>query len=253
MPAVFLVQPIPASLADLTRKQLETYYWQARNHDGAFKCAALLQHFFDLFPANTQVRVRTVDGKKTQDYIAPAGNRVILEWDMFQPKHLTAALVLPDNMTYITGGQDTAPHAAIGFPDPEGAGFTAILDLAALQYGDVGYGNKGNSLFLLEPVRRYAEHLTQFADENTFESAQISFAIGPTPEGEWLISVAKKAKARLEAKATTPWCGHCGAPPGKETLKMCSKCKNAYYCDADHQKWAWPYHKHFCAPSTPAT
>ena len=237
---------IPATLSHLSAKELETYYWQVRNHDGCFTTVALFQHFIDLFPESTMIRVCKVDKDKPQVYSTLASDRLILEMDLHEPHTVTMSAVLPDNQTYITGDDPTMVHAVLGFGPPDSS-IDTVLDLASLQFGDVGRGNKGRSLFVLESISQYSNRLEKFAKSSNFQNPKISQRIRGTPKDDWLRRVAQRAKERWEKRATVPWCGHCGAPPRKEQdLKKCSKCKAAWYCDADHQRAAWTLHKYFC-------
>jgi hypothetical protein len=246
LPSNMLPNIIPSNLSHLSAKELETYYWQVRNHDGCFTTVALFQHFIDLFPESTRIRVRNVDKDKTLVYNTFASDRLIVEMDLYEPHTVSMSVVLPDNKTYITGEDPTMFHAVLGF-GPPGSSIDTILDMASLQFGDVGRGNKGRSLFVLESVSQYANRLEKFAKSSTFNNPKISQRIRGTPNDDWLRTVAQRAKERWENRDTVPWCGHCGAPPSKDRdLKKCSKCKAAWYCDAGHQSAAWTFHKHFC-------
>ncbi|KAJ7744130.1 hypothetical protein B0H16DRAFT_1727404 [Mycena metata] len=86
LPSNMLPSPVPAALNRLTPKQLESIYWQTRDHDGCYQSIALLQHFFDLYPIDVSLRVRTCGGK---DFITPAFTRVILELKLIRPKRTT--------------------------------------------------------------------------------------------------------------------------------------------------------------------
>ncbi|KZT31515.1 hypothetical protein SISSUDRAFT_1123771 [Sistotremastrum suecicum HHB10207 ss-3] len=245
-----LPHPIPPLLQHLTPKQLETYYWQARNHDGCFGTVALLQHFLDLFPMSIRLRVRVVEKNKPHEYQILALQRKIIEFHLMDQKSLTLAAVLPDNKTYVSGSDSPIIHAVIGFPASNG-GSMAVLDLASLQFGDVGRGFKGRGIFVLETVEDYLSRLNQYATSNTFERAKWSDRMTDAPESDWLREVARRVKGRWDKRETVHWCGHCGAPPPHDRgLMMCKTCKRAYYCDAAHQLAAWPFHKHFCDAGT---
>lgn len=246
LPSNMLPTNIPVSLSHLSAKELETYYWQARNHDGCFTTVALFQHFIDLFPESTQILVRRVDKDKPLIYSTPASDRWIMEMDLHEPRTVSMSIVLPGSQTYITGKILTMVHAVLGFGPPDSS-IDTILDLASLQFGDVGRGNKGRSLFVLESLSQYTDRLERFAKSSNFNDPKLSQRIRGTPKDDWLRMVAQRAKQRWEKRATVPWCGHCGAPPLKDRdLKKCSKCKAAWYCDTDHQTAAWTFHKHFC-------
>lgn len=82
LPSNMLVSPVPPSLNSLTAKELETIFWQARGHDGCYKSVTLLQHFFDLYPQDAPLRVRTSAGA---DYLTSASTRVIFELPLINP------------------------------------------------------------------------------------------------------------------------------------------------------------------------
>ena len=236
----------PAILSHLSAKELETYYWQARNHDGCFTTVSLFQHFIDLFPESTQILVRRVDKDKVLVYRTLASDRLIMEMELHEPRTVSMSVVVPDNQTYITGDDPTMVHAVLGF-GPPGSSIDTILDLASLQFGDVGRGNKGRSLFVLESISQYTNRLEKFAKSSNFNDPKLSQRIRGTPNEDWLRMVAHRTKERWEKRDSVPWCGHCGAPPLRDRdLKKCSKCKAAWYCDTDHQTAAWTFHKHFC-------
>jgi len=245
LPTNMLPTPIPANISNIPSKELETYHWQVRNHDGCFVSVALFQHFIDLFQEFTRVRIRTLDKGKTRVYSTLASDRFIVEMDLHEPNTVSTSVVLPDNQTYVTGNDATMIHAVLGF-GPPGSSIDTILDLASLQFGDVGRGDKGRSLFVLEPVFQYANRLEKFAKSSNFKDPKLSQRIRPTPHDDWLKVVAQRAKDRWDNRTAVPWCGHCGAPPRGQNLKKCSKCKAAWYCDAEHQRAAWLFHKHFC-------
>ncbi|KAJ7139215.1 hypothetical protein C8R44DRAFT_659535 [Mycena epipterygia] len=239
VPSNMLVAPVRDALRKLTPKQLETIFWQVRGHDGCFKSIALIQHFFDLYPINVKIRIRTPAGT---EFITDAFSRNILEMTLLGPRLMTLACVIPSSQ-YITGDEDTMIHSVMEFPDSLG-GSSMVLDMASLQFGDAGRGVEGRSTFVLESRDSFTDRLrTRIAHGVTF--TKVSQRIGGCPDDPWLKPIAAKVKARLEKRQIEPWCGHCGAP-GPD-LKKCSLCQEASYCDQAHQVAAWPFHKKFCA------
>jgi len=245
LPSNILPTPIPENLQNLSPQDLELCYWQPRNHDGCFRTVALFQHFIDLFPEFTRIRVRVVENKKPRMYSTLANDRLIVEMNLFQPITMNLSCVLPDNQTYITGCDEVSLHAVLGFPPP-GGDVDVILDLSSMQFGDVGRGFNGKGLFVLEPKSQYVSRLDKFAKGNDFSDAKESQRIRHTPDDDWLKEAAKRTKERWDKRSVEPWCGHCGAPACAEPLKRCAKCHRAHYYDAAHQLAAWPFHKHFC-------
>lgn len=254
LPSNMVPVPTPDLLQSLTPKELETYFWQVRCHDGCFTAICLVQEFFDLFPKNTRLHVRLVENNKPKAFDILADNRIILEFELFDPNLLTLSIVAPGGMSYIGGGQDSMPHAVLGLRSEQSQegdahdqipDFDAILDMSSLQFGDVGRRFRGKGLFALESEKDYATRLKTFAKENTFADPRMSLRIhNPlTDQKAWLRDVALHAKTRWEKRHENPFCGYCGAP---EAQKRCTACKTTYYCDETHQNGAWSFHKHFC-------
>ncbi|KAJ7651850.1 hypothetical protein B0H17DRAFT_958247 [Mycena rosella] len=240
LPSNMLVTPIRnPSVRSLTPKQIETIYWQARGHDGCFKCIVLLQHFFDLYPEGVRIRVRTSSGA---EFTTLASSRCILEMVLLGPKLMTMSCILPSQI-YITGDEDTMVHAVMGFTDSSSSASDIILDMASLQFGDAGRGLGGRSTFVLESRSDFGNRLNRIANSASF--TKTSARIRPCPDDGWLKPIAAKVKARWENRHAESWCGHCGSP-GPD-LKKCSKCRDTSYCDAAPQVAAWPFHKKFCA------
>ena len=178
-------------------------------------------------------------------------SRITMEIDNLPPKLATFSWC--NGQQFITGGPpefpgDFRPHSAIAFHDDASASPRAVLDLASMQFGDVGRGLNGKSTFVLEKLEDWYARLQRITGSNTLPSVRAQpTRIGNVPRDidVWLLGCARRAKARWENREQEPWCGHCGKPA---TATRCSRCKKAYYCDADHQRAAWPLHKYVCAP-----
>jgi hypothetical protein len=251
LPSNMLNDPVPASLAHLSTYDLETLYWQARGHDGCYKSIALLQLFFDQYNEIQPLRVRTTTG---EEFITTIGRRVIIEWELMAPKQVTLVAVRVGSestaISYITGILDTMLHAISGFSTLDGENVSAVLDLASMQYGEVGRGRKSKEAFALESLDHFYDRLEKIAGGNDALKTKTSRRISNYPDGEWLEDVAKRVKTRWDARDTDPWCGHCGAPSlAGIKLKKCALCR-VHYCNAAHQKAAWPFHKQFCTGKT---
>lgn len=255
LPSNMLLQPVQPPLRHLTPKDLELYYWQARNHNGCLKTIALFQHFMDLFPWEfTRVRIRVVEKKnKPRIYTTRADDRIVVEFKLTQPKSMNISFA--KEKMYISGGDPVIDHAVLAFPPSTGEEEDGtILDLSSLQFGDVGRGFRGRGIFVLEPVKDYIRRLDTLAVGNDYHDAKRSLRMRPTPFDDYLKEVAHRAKERWDKRQTEHWCGHCGAPSQSAPLKRCTKCQAAYYCDPEHQLAAWHYHRHFCAePKNPKT
>ena len=245
-PQNILPNPIPAddlNLKGLTPKELETIFWQVRAHDACYASVGILQHFFDLYPPDTKLRVRTGTG---EEYITTISTRVILELQLIEPITMTYGIVMPENKAYVTGGQPNMEHAVFGFARSTDGNIDTILDLASMQFGDAGRGLGGKSLFAVENMDRFYDRIEKIARGADTENARTSQVIIPSQDKAFetrLRDIAKKVKQRWEKRALEHWCGHCGAPVEK---LRCSLCQVAFYCDKDHQVAAWPFHKRFC-------
>lgn len=62
-------------------------------------------------------------------------------------------------------------------------------------------------------------------------------------DAKYLQQVARRAKERWEKRDTEKWCAHCGAPKPKF---KCGGCGEVWFCDREHQKNVWHFHKGHC-------
>ncbi|KAG9240002.1 hypothetical protein BJ878DRAFT_585208 [Calycina marina] len=229
-------------LNSLTTKELDTALWQARGYDGCYKSVTLLQHFFDLYPRSTQIRIcHGPKGKalfglsqaRGDAYVTELGKRVILEMTLVQACQSSLSSVCPENMTYISGESKTMLHAVFGFASPGAENCTAFLDLSSMQFGDVGRrpGLKGQGIFALDTFDEFNDRMD-------------SVAHGMSPHVMSNSKVAEKVKKRWENRKKEKCCGHCGAP--LLDVKTCTGCLKAWYCNKEHQKLAWYFHRQYC-------
>ncbi|KAJ8520459.1 hypothetical protein ONZ45_g2701 [Pleurotus djamor] len=239
-PDNMLPTPVPDNLKSLTPKEIETIFWQARAHDGCFKAVALLQHFFDLCPDDTQIRIRTTNGT---EYTTSISHRVILEMPFIQPNLMSLSIVVPEGMTYLQGESYTMIHAVMGFAQNPTDNITTVVDLSAMQFGENGRGMGGKGVVVIESLDEFYDRVEKVAAGAETDMARTSARIRGTPVDRWLKEVARRAMTRWEQRATKPWCGHCGAPA---PASRCSKCQNTWYCNKEHQTNAWAFHKKFC-------
>lgn len=203
--------------------------------------ARILQLILERHPYDYPLRVRAADGV---DFMSTVSNRRIRKYDLGDPARLTFIVTLSQSSVHTTGNFNPSKHGVITFVEayPVGAPKTAILDMTSMQFGDAGrgFGNKG--IFVLESLEAYELRLKSFAKSfKMYEN--IATGISPWKEDgieEWLGDVAVRVKARWDARATSRWCAHCGAPAEKKC------CGTVYYCDRPHQVASRPFHKHFC-------
>ncbi len=257
LPSNMIPRIVSSPLRTLSSKDLELYYWQSRNHDGCYTTVTIFQHFMEFFPLElTRIRVKVVENNKPRKYTTLADDRMIVEIMLYEPRSMNVSVVHNNRpILYTTGESANMRHAVLSFPPPTlNNNRECILDLSSLKFGDAGRGFKGRGTFVLEPVKDYLARLDIIAVRNNFQDAERTQCVRPraSANDEFLVDVAKRAKARWEKRKTDPWCGHCGAPSRIAPLKRCAKCHVAHYCNAEHQLAAWPYHKHFCPDSETA-
>ncbi|PPQ63556.1 hypothetical protein CVT24_004787 [Panaeolus cyanescens] len=250
-----MLKPSVLAIKD-SERQLETYFWQARAHDGCMRSVVLMQHFVHLLTLqhDLQVRIRTLpstrnkEPRKPVEYVTSINCRMVHEFSLYNSELTTISLFLSQGCL-ITGDPGRTPHVVLGFRKPNGPTLS-ILDMSSLQYGEVGRGHKGHNFFILESIEDYAqEYLPKFAEKNTFATARTTYGVHNVPRDvdEYLKDVAARAKKRWDSRRESPFCAYCGGPP-KPGAKMmrCSACKTDHYCSPSHQKAGWYYHKHFC-------
>lgn len=147
-----------------------------------------------------------------------------------------------------------AVAVAVNAPEDELRGSVMLPNAATMQYG-------------LEPVRNHLWDTAQSAEDNLAILEQRAACklqqtapvprVGSQPDPQRLISrvsvnfdgstlITLKELHDLERVVGSD-CSHCGRQraPGAE-LKVCSRCRKAFYCDMACQKAAWKTHKKVC-------
>lgn len=247
-PATMLQEQTHSSLSQLTPHELETIFHQVRSHDGCYRAIRLLQYFFSAYPPEQRLLVRTTTG---DDFVTTVGERVIMEWEFISPSQITLSTVVEDGnptpTTHVTGQGEKMLHATLGFAASAEENVGTVLDMASMQFGELGRGLKSNGLFVLESLDQYYDRIEKVAAGADSSTMRLSKMIAETPDDMWLEEVAERVKARWDNREVEPWCAHCGAP-GEEgkRLKKCSLCQ-VCYCSVEHQKENWPAHKSVCA------
>ncbi|KAJ4293550.1 hypothetical protein N0V90_008833 [Kalmusia sp. IMI 367209] len=243
--------PMTDKVRALSPKQLETIFHQARESDGSYTAVTLLQHFFDLYPPQTEIRCRHVASWNgtTQGiaYTTTIDHRVVTEMKIRGLKTATMSNVMPSGDKYESSS--TMDHAFLSFLAPEETMPQTILDLSSMQFGDAGRGpgSEGQSLFVLETFAEYATRIEKVSAGLDRSTIKTSYRVGPHGrEGwdEWLKQVAQRAKNRWEKRNTERWCSHCGKPV--PSASCCDGCHAAWFCSKAHRALAWPFHKGYC-------
>ncbi|KAH8164031.1 hypothetical protein CIB48_g4240 [Xylaria polymorpha] len=203
-PPMLMLPPTitPDLLNGIGTKELETLYYQIQAHNGCFTSVALLQHFFDLFPANTPIRIRHGPQRgalpPNASFIATIERRRILETTLLRPKHANLIIVLPESIAHVNGEGVTMAHAVMGFLRESRDEVNSILDLSSLQFGEVGRGpgSRGQALFALDTMDEFLDRMEKVAEDRIREKSRMSLRIDPCPHDEWLKEVARKVKDR---------------------------------------------------------
>ena len=246
LPTQFLPLGVASTLSD---EQLETIFYQARNHDGCYQAVGLVQIFFGLFPNDTKLRVRhaPVNHQRGVSYTTTISRRVIVEVTFRNPKFATAIRVFPKDTTYVSGHESEMEHAFVGFSSPDSKTLTTFLDLSSMQFGDTGRGPgpKGKELFALDTPEEFALRFSKLATGTDSSKTKETLAISGTSVDDWLTEVAQRVKTRWDNRKTERWCGHCGVPYPKN--RCAGTCKEAYYCSKEHRTLAWSFHKGYCS------
>lgn len=248
LPLEFL-HPDLRSGSNLSNEQLETFFHQARNHDGSYQAIRLLQFLFDLFPEFTKLRVRHAPSgtQPGHTYVTNINRRVIIEESFRNPKVSTAIYAFPAGKLHVNGHQNQLDHAVFGFSREDSETVTTFFDLSSMQFGDLGRGPgpKGKQLFALDTPEEFALRFSQLAKGTDPTKHKTTLDINPTPVDDWLEEVAIRTKRRWDNRHKENWCGHCGAP-GPDS--RCAGCRQAYYCGKECQRKAWTFHKGYCSP-----
>lgn len=247
-------------------RELETIFYQSRAHDSCFGTIDLLQFLFEQYDEPQPIRVRTDSGT---EFITDIECHRTATFTLHNLKGVTVSIVLRGNPTYqsessglkrtvlnysryTTGDAESMKHCAMVFfasqdgllcrgPVPQGG---VVLDLASMQFGEAGRGLRGRSLFVLEPMENYKARMLTVA--GTADGPVIAGRLPEDAKTMWLKDVARRAKQRYDRREKEHWCGHCGAP----ARRFACMCQETWYCDATHQKAAWPFHKHYCSAKT---
>lgn len=173
-----------------TPKQLETYFYRPRCHDGCFLCIQLLQYFLDLYSPSIPLRIRHGGGPGKQEapsYITTIDTFRIVEQTLIEPLVQSNIVILPKGNGYRTGDEETMLHAVARFPplsrEEEEKVAMSFLDLSSLQFGDIGRGpgKKGQGLFALDTDSEYGDRLQFICEGIVDNSTKISHRMQAHP------------------------------------------------------------------------
>ncbi|KAF2663884.1 hypothetical protein BT63DRAFT_465516 [Microthyrium microscopicum] len=246
----FLRNGQPAAVSLLSPRELETIFYTSRNFNACGQTTGVLWRVLDMYSKDQRIRIRTTTGKM---FTTTVDRRFFQRLILHRPKKLTVIVAkVHDSATeesvWFTGAKASMNHMTIGFFAEHENKVSVVLDLSSMQFGELGRGLKSNGMFALESTTQYHERLKTLAG-NVEHIADYRYT---TEQGkatpEWAKDVSRRVKERWDRRDTDPWCGHCGAPStvGKP-LKKCMRCLKVWYCDAQHQKVNWQFHKQYCS------
>ncbi|KAF2663873.1 hypothetical protein BT63DRAFT_465512 [Microthyrium microscopicum] len=239
-PSNLLPTPVPPTLSHLSPRELETIFYETRNIGRCDRAVALLWLLFSKYPDDQLTRIRTSTGGM---YTTTARRRYGQHWKLKSPKQL--------NLTVRVDYRHQAfvDHYTVGFLRMDEPSINVVLDLTSMQFGETGRGRVSDGMFVLEHIEDYKKRLHQWAREPEHVTNQSNFSMpnnAEKPPEEWMEAVVKRVKERWDNRAVEPWCGHCGAPSTKrQKLRKCTRCE-VYYCNQEHQRINWNFHRHFC-------
>lgn len=149
-------------------------------------------------------------------------------------------------MSYSTGSESTISHAVWRFGKPETmtseGNVTHVLDLASMQFGKAGRAPSGE-VFRLGNQKSFFDMVAAVAEKSHPLKAG-SQRIGPSPDDDYFLKVARRVKRRWDARETAPWCDFCGKPG---PANRCSACKKVCFCGPRCSSAGWGFHKKWCA------
>lgn len=119
-----------------------------------------------------------------------------------------------------------------------------VLDLASTLLGARG---PCGELFSMERLETYhGKTLDSMAydqgQEERFSGRIVLREKSKEVDEERLAEAVKERIRKVIVKEDT-LCGYCGAP---NPPSRCTRCRAAYFCNAEHQTNGWPYHKVYC-------
>ncbi|KAG6848713.1 hypothetical protein H0H93_014695, partial [Arthromyces matolae] len=184
------------SLKTLPESRLETIFHQIRGHNGCFQIIAILQAFANLYEQDQPIHVRLADGT---DFISTLSSRYIYEYILEFPRQTTVSVTLPPpgspagtaSQSRYTGELDTMLHAVWCFPAPD-QGPNVFLDIASMQFGEVGRSSSGH-FFLLKKQSEWEDFADKIAEGRNEPKVSMGVSSSGDPElEEWFIKVAKR-------------------------------------------------------------
>lgn len=245
--------------APFSETEIETMFWQCKNHDHGYALAHAMQVVLDNLPTTVKhIRIRTSQGhsilvKPTEFAIAEVEVVAKQAFYICQLKKEPGMTESERQLSqYVTGADGPLPWVYLVFG--EGSLKKAdisldgriALDLAAPLLS--GMRGLGMEAFAMERTHDYhAKVLPQGGRELPGE-VMLSARIVPNSrphEAKLGLALAKKVMGRVKGiiEADERSCGYCGKKTPKST---CAGCKQAKYCDKRCQTRGWKYHKRWC-------
>jgi len=247
---------------EYSEKDIETMFWEIKNHDRGFLLAQAMQFVLDSFLPTTKVRIRT-----SQGYSLTCGAREFSIANLDVLPHRTCYIAKitklppPADPTQVelgqcvTGEKGDIPWVYLAFGGPSVTSSEVhvdgrvALDLASPLLS--GMRGLGGEVFSLEKLLDYHTKVIPIRGEEMPTQMYLSGrlgSVGPPKRPEQVEmekELAERVKVRAEKKLNGGMnsCGYCGK---SEPKFRCNDCKVARYCDARCQKLGWRYHKKWC-------
>ena len=250
------------SRTQFSETDIESMFWEIKNHDRGFVLANAMQLVLDSLPASTNVRIRTSQG---YSLVCPAQEFAIANLDVLPHRTCYIANITklppPAEPTqiglsqFVTGENGDFPWVYLVFGGPGVAHSEAefdgrvALDLASPLLA--GMRGLGEECFSLEKMYDYHTKCIPRGGEEMPTDMYLSGRIGSVrqpkrPEQVQLaMELAERVKGRVTRKMSggEKSCGYCGKNGPKF---KCNRCKAALYCDGRCQTMGWKYHKRWC-------
>jgi hypothetical protein len=250
------------SITQFSEKDIESMFWEIKNHDRGFVLANAMQLVLDSLPKSTNVRIRTSQG---YSLVCPAQEFAIANLDVLPHRtcYIASITKLPPPAEptqialsqFLTGEKGDFPWVYLIFGGPSVARSEVkldgrvALDLASPLFA--GMRGLGGEPFSLEKMYDYHTKCIPRGGEEMPTDMYLSGRLGSVgrPKRPEQVEMAKELAERVEGRVSRKLeageksCGYCGKSRPKF---KCNGCKIASYCDGRCQKMGWTYHKKWC-------
>jgi MYND finger len=250
-----------ASAKSYSEQDIETMFWQIKNHNRGYALTHAMQTVLDSLPNTVHLMLRTSQG---HSLLVEPKQFAIEEFKVLPNEKVYICQATPQPVLgptkfalheYTTGATGPIPWVYLAFAeaelrpefrntDPRVNG-RIVLDLAAPLLA--GMRGLGNETFALERMGDYHDRVIPKGGserERPVTSGRIDARLADVGlMSELSKRVLGRVQAILESGETS--CGYCGKASPKSS---CGRCKQARFCDKRCQTLGWKYHKKWCSP-----